>query len=270
VQSSVRGFCSPEIFLSDIPPEQHDNIRNVSCCPSLIIAIAGPYICFLGCVFAHVPTVQHLTDYIYLGGGPFSRDQVTRIARVFHIIAKALYSSIRESIGYQFSYRRVQHNGDGCSTEIKPFPLGVANNEVDLVYHERFRVASDAEDDPSRAIFRATFGTTNVVVKFCETYCKDAHRLLTDHGLAPKLHHCSKVSGGLWMVVMDWVPSGNAAYHLRHLLKLPDEVLKDISDAVTILHNKGFVFGDLRRPNIMVVDRKTGAGDQRTIRGMLN
>ena len=79
-QSSVHGFCSPETFLSDIPPEQRDNIHNVSCCPSLIIAITGPYICFLGCVFAHVPIIQHLTDYIYLGGGRFSRDQVIRIA----------------------------------------------------------------------------------------------------------------------------------------------------------------------------------------------
>ena len=123
--------------------------------------------------------------------------------------------------------------------------FGVANNEVDLVY-ERLRGASDVKDDPRRAIFRATFGTMNIVVKFCETCCEDAHRLLTDHGFAPTLHHCSKVSGGLWMVVMDWEPSENAAYRFRHQVGLPDEVLKDIRDPVTILHNKGFVFGDLR------------------------
>jgi hypothetical protein len=238
---------------------KYDNIRNGSCCPSLIVAIAGPYICFLGCVFSHVPIVQHLTDYIYLGGGPFSRDHVTRIARVFHIIAKAIDSLIGE-------YETMTTNVARKSSSFLPYStFGVA----DLVYHDRLRDASDVEDDPRRAIFRATFGTTNVVVKFCETYGEDAHRLLADYGFAPRLYHCSKVSGGLWMVVMDWEPGGNAAYRFRHQPELRDEVLKNIRDAVAILHNEGFVFGDLRRPNIVIVERKIGANDQRTIRGML-
>jgi Crinkler effector protein N-terminal domain len=259
VQSCVRGFCLPEVFLSDIPPEQYDNIRNVSCCPSLIVAIAGPYICFLGCVFSHVPVVQHLTDYIYLGGDPFSRYHVTHVARVFHTIAKAIDSLIEE-------YGTMIGAVAPKPSSFLPYStFGVAN----LVYHDRLRGASDVEDDPRQTLFRATLGKTNVVVKFCETYCEDAHRLLADHRFAPTLHHCGKVSGGLWMVVMDWEPSGNAAYCFRHQLKLPDEVLKDVRDAVTILHNKGFVFGDLRWPNIVVVERKTGANDQRTIRGML-
>jgi serine/threonine protein kinase len=148
--------------------------------------------------------------------------------------------------------------------------FGVTANGADLVYRSRLREANDVEDAPRRALFRGTLGTINVVVKFCETSCVEVHRLLADHGFAPTLHYFGSISGGLYMIMMDYVPGSNA-HHFREdpATPLPNQSLEDIKDAVTLLHEHGFVFGDLRRPNIMVVKRRTATEDQGTIRGML-
>ena len=58
-------------------------------------------------------------------------------------------------------------------------------------------------DSYRRSPFLAEYGKT-VVVKFCERYGEDAHRALADAGLTPRLHYCSKVVGGVYMVVMDF------------------------------------------------------------------
>jgi hypothetical protein len=52
-------------------------------------------------------------------------------------------------------------------------------------------------DSYRRLLFLAEYGGKTVVVKFCEQYGEDAHRALADAGLAPRLHYCSKVVGGI-------------------------------------------------------------------------
>jgi hypothetical protein len=90
-----------------------------------------------------------------------------------------------------------------------------------------------------------------VVVKFADTYSRHAHEVLATVGLAPRLHHCEPIDGGPLMVVMDLVHGGSAA-----TLKgpLPTPVMKDVREALDCLHTAGLVFGDLRRPNIMLLN----------------
>ena len=58
--------------------------------------------------------------------------------------------------------------------------------------------------------------TTSVAVKFTKYYCKEAHKLLADHGLAPKLFYAEcedrdlkfpklRDGPGLWIVVMEYI-----------------------------------------------------------------
>lgn len=109
--------------------------------------------------------------------------------------------------------------------------------------------------------------TFDVVVKFTAQYHPEAHALLAKEGLAPILHACVPVCGGLFMVVMDRV-HGEAAWRVRRRKELlPNAVYKDIHKAIDVLHCKNFVFGDLRTPNIMVVADKSGS--QAQSRGML-
>jgi serine/threonine protein kinase len=112
--------------------------------------------------------------------------------------------------------------------------------------------------------------TSKVVVKFTVQYHLEAHRLLANMGLAPALHACVPVCGGLIMVVMDFVPGETAfkiSEHEPEEGKLPYAVYEDIETAITALHSQNLVFCDLRTPNIMVVPGGSDPGSRP--RGML-
>ena len=114
-------------------------------------------------------------------------------------------------------------------------------------------VARLAADYSSKAVFLADARVTDkdkamfkVVVKFTEAYGKDAHRVAHEDGFAPKLYYCEKVeSVGMWVVVTDFVLS--VSVHVS-------SVAEPLRKAVKTLHDKGFVFGDLREPNVLVTE----------------
>ncbi|KAI0699179.1 hypothetical protein C8T65DRAFT_557559, partial [Cerioporus squamosus] len=65
-----------------------------------------------------------------------------------------------------------------------------------------------------KSVFRATFNiwgdldSHDVVVKFADTYCKDAHELLARQSppLAPKLWHCAwEETVSMYVVIMDYI-----------------------------------------------------------------
>ena len=126
---------------------------------------------------------------------------------------------------------------------------------------------ADEDTVMSSSVDALALADTSVVVKFTPQYHPEAHRLLADKRLAPVLHACVPVCGGMFMVVMDYVHGETAwqAGNRRELL--PYDVYKDIQDAVALLHSKKLVFCDLRPPNIMVV--ADGSGSDARHRGML-
>ena len=94
-----------------------------------------------------------------------------------------------------------------------------------------------------------------VVVKFAYKYNREAHRLLEAAKQAPRLRHCEyEPSVGLWVVVMDYVEHGVVLGENQRLTE-PSHI-HSLRAAVQNLHRVGFVFGDLRRPNVLVVDDK--------------
>ncbi|KLO11987.1 hypothetical protein SCHPADRAFT_807966, partial [Schizopora paradoxa] len=88
----------------------------------------------------------------------------------------------------------------------------------------------------------------DVVVKFTKRYCKEAHVLLAHHGLAPKLHYAEYEGPGMHIVVMDYIKDADKE-HEDHSIPLMHR--EKLMQAINILHEKGFVFGDLRRPNVL-------------------
>ncbi|KZT07892.1 uncharacterized protein LAESUDRAFT_650178 [Laetiporus sulphureus 93-53] len=90
-----------------------------------------------------------------------------------------------------------------------------------------------------------------VVVKFTKRYNPEAHRLLAAEGLAPALHACSQVLGGLYMVVMDRIRDGQPLELCRN--RISQTVYDDVKKAMSLLHAENIVFGDLRLPNIMLL-----------------
>lgn len=89
------------------------------------------------------------------------------------------------------------------------------------------------------------------MVKFTPTYCAGMHRLLAalPTPRAPTLHFCDRVDsvGGLFVVVMDYVaPAIDTLWSAAHSTAL--------REAVGALHAQDYVHGDIRRPNIILVD----------------
>ncbi|KIY53437.1 hypothetical protein FISHEDRAFT_33306 [Fistulina hepatica ATCC 64428] len=98
-----------------------------------------------------------------------------------------------------------------------------------------------------------------VVVKFVYRYGIDAHRLLASHNLAPKLLYDGTAAseprfGPLMMVVVEYVDT--AYYHFGDDNLPKDQkrvVFDDVERAIALLHKHVFVFGDLRKENVLVV-----------------
>ncbi|RDX41679.1 hypothetical protein OH76DRAFT_1318718, partial [Lentinus brumalis] len=93
-----------------------------------------------------------------------------------------------------------------------------------------------------------------VVVKFADTYCKDAHELLAHQSppLAPKLWHCAwEEQVSMYVVIMDYL-----AEPATRMVDAPDAVkrthLESLRTAVETLHAHGWVVGDLREQNVFL------------------
>ncbi|KAL0217613.1 hypothetical protein RCL1_008194 [Eukaryota sp. TZLM3-RCL] len=114
--------------------------------------------------------------------------------------------------------------------------------------------------------YRAS-GKEPVIVKICDRYGLDQHKLLAEKGLAPKLLHYEFVANKFHCVVMEYLK----CHRLLELIETnPDQLLQHVSEieeqlhAVLQLFNKGdgvgnaFVHGDLRASNMLYcpIERK--------------
>lgn len=257
---------------------QYTGIRNASPCPCILVAIGGPWICIFGAVFVDVVIVQPLTGYFHLGDTPFKRDAVEHAARIFHVVSEAVQKLTD-------MYNSLQPSSVPVHDRLLPAPtyrddLAIEFEDRDalsprnLRFESRFDFEGRLSGEYRCAIFLGTLRGQGVVIKFCEAYGVRAHRLLADQDppLAPKLHLAVGVRGGLTMVVMDRVDGRNAhSRFLRFDSQDPyssslgvensswDAVKADVKKAVDLLHAADLVFGDLRRPNILVIQRpRTG------------
>ena len=96
-------------------------------------------------------------------------------------------------------------------------------------------------------LFKAKFNGEDVVVKFSRShYGTDVHSLLAKHGLAPQLKYTQVLPGNWHVVIMEKVTGV--------LLPASEQVNMALKDAVDKIHAQGYVHGDLRAQNILVVD----------------
>lgn len=106
-------------------------------------------------------------------------------------------------------------------------------------------------DDRCRTFLVEVKSRAKIVVKFVERYGVDAHRILADAGYAPKLLHFGSAFPGIvgykgaFMVVMEYVEGTNAD-------SLTEDAYHGLRNAVDILHQAGFVHGDIRIPNVLL------------------
>ena len=184
--------------------------------------------------------------------GFHASDNIVRLARVFRSLS--------------LCYKRLQAYYDGVANSTSPklsclypspTPADPSKPLPKLVYQQFLSRAGQPTSalvdlgNTTTAMYIVTLNTSQVVVKFTTRYNEEAHRLLANHRLAPKLHFCERVIGDLYMVVMDKVDR-KSIWQLRvEGMPIPAVVWEKVEEAMVLLHGNNIVFGDLQDPNIL-------------------
>ncbi|TFK62236.1 hypothetical protein BDN72DRAFT_903401 [Pluteus cervinus] len=220
-------------------------IRERSYCPTIIIAIAGPWFCVMGGVFGERVIVQPLTDYMWLGVDPSSDQHLDNTVRLFAALKDAI-STLQDYYAHLLDVEVPSPSGF-------PFIQGYGpGSENTFTYVESL---VDTEKYPTKLIYKVRCDQSgkSLVVKFVSRYNALAHRLLAEHQLEPHLHDAgtedseASTYGGRYMIVMDFVNGGS-------LSALSTDQFDQVKEAVEVLHSNGYVFGDLQLSNILVAN----------------
>ncbi|KAK2460127.1 hypothetical protein APHAL10511_007806 [Amanita phalloides] len=240
-QCGVQNMLGLRKFLTN---DKYNDIHNTTCCPCIMISITGPYIMFGGAIFADIFVAEAFTDPIYLGG---TKEQIVTLSRIFAAVAHAL-DMLKEY------YRCLKLNpGPPNMNRLFPQPTYTANGhpqEMPTILRQ-FNYEGREPDDYQRSLFEATYNDRPVLIKFCDAYHGNAHRIVADAGFAPQLFFCERLQGGVMMVIMELVDGRDAFYHFSNKT-IPSDLLDNMKNAITILHNANLVFGDMRQPNILI------------------
>ncbi|KAH7096176.1 hypothetical protein BKA62DRAFT_783489 [Auriculariales sp. MPI-PUGE-AT-0066] len=230
------------------------SIRQRSCMPAFLLAIAGPNLAIGGALLLDRPVIEQLTPWIPLRYRPTvpprpdsvapTHDQIQYIARV--IVA------LRKCSDDLLEYYKTTLVSMPERTEFAvPWPHLTKISDYEVVYQERL------QPTPSRCLFRATATarqdntTISVIVKFTYRYCREAHDVVYAKGAAPRLLYCAWDETVAQMVVMYEYIDATKVDHTRQQLSW-DQSVSQLEDAVEAMHQKGFVHGDLRGPNILL------------------
>ncbi|QRV79743.1 hypothetical protein RhiJN_07758 [Ceratobasidium sp. AG-Ba] len=219
------GHCDPSIQAGETygtcwsQPES-SRIRESCCCPSLLIAIAGPWMCILGAVYLDRIVVEPLTDYVWLGDHPQKDEYLTRLVRVF----RTARASIAELSEY---YKALKLPPSSPSSGV-------------------FAARTESGDQ--------------IVVKFAQQYHIEGHRLLASQRLAPKIlfYRGPAYAGGYHLVIMERIGSGSLYGWVKSHVGELEPLRQDVEKALKILHEADLVFGDLRAPNVVVSESDAG------------
>ena len=132
-----------------------------------------------------------------------------------------------------------------ASTVTFPYPDGYAdgNASIKFTYNSRF--------NDSKLIFVATTTEGNkVLVKFTRRYSKEAHQHCAEAGVAPVLLGFQSLPAGWFMAVMEYLDP--QTYRVLEPGDGSNSILVgEIQRVVTVLHDGGFVHGDIRDVNMM-------------------
>ncbi|KAJ6571016.1 hypothetical protein DFH09DRAFT_833952, partial [Mycena vulgaris] len=243
--------------LSNVP--ELASLRKVSPMPALLLTTVGSELAVTGLINLNGTIIsQRLLDYTPLTGRlptavpPDSRFvtwedyehyRVARILQALDICFRAL---------------------DKYYSELSPrpaHPLGAAPHFTMFATKGKTYAISYLErlvDDPNsqhRTIFvgDCTSGdqTIRCVIKFTSSYNATVHRHMEELEGAPPLLYCAQEPsvGNLWVAIMHYVDQPSER------VTVSPQAFQRLRDRVASVHKKGYVFGDLRRPNILIDDK---------------
>ena len=237
---------------------QYSNLIKRTNLPVVLLTMAGNCLTVSAAVFTNAVYADKLLSIdLYLGA--HGSENVVRVARVFMAIQKCverlctLYGKLEseERPRVDPSVMYPNPTADPPDAEIPQLRFfGKVDRVVGIV------IPTVDQDNENHGIYLATYDSRTVLVKFAAVYNEGAHRLLASHGLAPTLHHCVRVIGDMYMVVMEYLADARPLpffFPPSRLLRSPEIPLirESLTKALELLHGKGLVFGDLRSLNVL-------------------
>ncbi|CAB4495396.1 unnamed protein product [Rhizophagus irregularis] len=154
---SIQGGCGYAKYWAQ---SQTIKIRNSSCCPSIILAIAGPWICVLGAVYLEKPVVEPLTDFILMLDRP--EDDGKRIDGLT-IFFESLRLAFRTLNNYYKNLRELDETDAEKIQRFFPYrnQYQVDGDEIEFTY--LYKLA----EEPTNLTWKAeTVNRKIVIVKF--------------------------------------------------------------------------------------------------------
>jgi len=206
----------------------------------------------MGAVLTTQTIVQRLSAYEWLGCSRILDDaQVIESSRRFY----ALRLALRELEDYYLQLLPPIVPDGGIHPRFCPsitsFVDSTTGHSVDFDYVRPF------EEEPTCVTFLSRRRDTQeeVVVKFVRRYGKEAHEWMAERTWAPRLLHHGILGAGygdLALVVMEYVKG--RTLEERYPTRITTHVRDSVARCLNAFNEAGFLFADLRRPNIMRVD----------------
>lgn len=238
--------------------------------PVVLLSIAGNRLVVSTAIFTHAVYANELLS-ITLELGPHGPDNVLYVARMFMAIndsTKQLRLLYKGLVTPSLSSQQTNALWPNPTAD----PPNSANRFPTLEYVSKVnrRVGDELpiidEENERHAMYiarmRTDTSTQDVFVKFATKYNETAHKLLAeqDPPLAPALHFCARVIGGMHMVVMEYIPNSKGKSISWTPISQPvlDVVQRDVTKALDLLHKKDLVFGDLRETNLLYLPEDGG------------
>ncbi|TFK49240.1 hypothetical protein OE88DRAFT_1633093 [Heliocybe sulcata] len=216
--------------------------------PAVLVLHVGPYLCVAAAVFTDRPIVEHLAS-VPLHAHSTNVEEHDRGRRVLAALRKAVNS-------LQERYPDI-HDKRGPDAEY-PFRDFYEDSEKNKHY---FTYLTSIED---KRVFRAKLVTQGsdegehgqpVIVKFSTRYSEDAHRAAHKIGLAPKLYAVNDVYGWQMVVMEDESADWTTLYDLMRYKRHGDWIQwvgAEVEAKLSLLHQQGFVHGDVRDVNMLL------------------
>lgn len=208
--------------------------------------------------------VQRLTDFLWVPAHSTHDDgQCRRIARILYALRESIqrldlwYQTIKDVTPFNPSFPAIH-------PRFFPSPDTYWYDDVPV----KFAYQRPLEKNVSCITYLAETIEDNpkdIVVKFVTSYGVDAHRKMASTGFAPQLLYYGRIDmtpdtpsyGDLRMVVMEYVYGLTLEDALKQR-KIPPRFKDDLREAFEQLHSAGYVFGDLRQPNVIVTPEEKG------------
>ncbi|TFK33280.1 hypothetical protein BDQ12DRAFT_615533 [Crucibulum laeve] len=232
--------------------------------PTFLIVHAGPWLVILGAIFTDRFIVQRLTDFIWIPVHSCHDDaQFLRIARILYALRQALAAldSWYQSIMGDDNLQCYDSKSRPTAPHPRFFPTPTSypgpNGPI------KFNYTQAIDSCVSCVTYLAmTQDFRKIVIKFVDNYGVAAHTVMANEGFAPKLLYYGFIDASqpslykdIRMVVMEFV-DGKTVDDIEINNELPGSFSEQLKGAISYLHSEGFVFGDLRQPNIMISEGK--------------